>query len=161
MYHAACKVEFQLFHRSYSQLTFFSFFNVSHVPRSLQSWVSTNSIRRTHSWRFSCFYKKLIYWKTPAVSTTNGWLALNFLQAAWCVRRAHWARLYYVPFVIWCLWSTSTIWLLMLNWARLYYVPFVIWCLWSTSTIWLLMLSSTSFMVGRSRVFYTYSSWDI
>ena len=30
-----------------------------------------------------------------------------------------------------------------------------------TSTIWLLILSSTSFMVGRSRVFYVYSSWKI
>ena len=45
--------------------------------------------------------------------------------------------------------------------ARAIYVPFVIWCLWITSTIWLLILSSTSFMVGRSRVFYVYSSWKI
>ena len=29
MYHAACKVEFQLFNRSYSQLTFFEFFKIS------------------------------------------------------------------------------------------------------------------------------------
>ena len=38
--------------------------------------------------------------------------------------------------------------------ARLCYVPFVIWCLWNKSAIWLLILSSTSFMVGRSRVFH-------
>ena len=36
-----------------------------------------------------------------------------------------------------------------------------VWCLWITSTIWLLIPSSTSFMVGRSRVFYIYFSWDI
>ena len=36
------------------------------------------------------------------------------LQAAWYVRHAHWARLCYVPFVIWCLWITSTKWLLIL-----------------------------------------------
>ena len=35
------------------------------------------------------------------------------------------------------------------HWACLCYVPIEIWCLWITSTIWLLILSSTSFMVGR------------
>ena len=53
----------------------------------------------------------------------GGWNST--LQAAWYVRQAHWARLCYIPFVIWCLWTTST--------------------------IWLLILASTSFMVGRVR----------
>ena len=39
------------------------------------------------------------YWKTSAVSTTDGWLKLT-LQAAWYVRHAHWARLCYVPCVV-------------------------------------------------------------
>ena len=38
------------------------------------------------------------------------------LQAAWYVRHAHCARLCYVQSVIlWCLWDTSTIWLLILS----------------------------------------------
>ena len=52
------------------------------------------------------------------------------LQAAWYVRHTHWAYLCYVPIEIY-------------SW-------------WITSTTWLLILSSTSFMVGRSRVFYIY-----
>ena len=32
MYHAACKVEFQPFNRSYSQLTFFNFYIKYKVP---------------------------------------------------------------------------------------------------------------------------------
>ena len=64
----------------------------------------------------------------------GGWNST--LQAAWYVRHAHWACLCYVPIEI-------------------------IWCLWITSTIWLFILSSTSFTVGRSQVFYIYSSWKI
>ena len=67
------------------------------------------------------------------VRTMGGWNST--LQAAWHVRHAHWPRLCYVPFAIWCLWITST--------------------------VWLMILSSTSFMVGRSRVFYIYSSLKI
>ena len=57
------------------------------------------------------------------------------LQAAWCARHAHWARLWYFPLAIRCLWITSTIWSL---------IP-----------------SCTSSMVGRSRVFCMYSSWTM
>ena len=69
-------------------------------------------------------------WITSAVSTQpmGGWNST--FQAAWYVRHAHWARLCYIPFEIWCLWITST--------------------------IWLLILSSTSVMLGRSHVFYIY-----
>ena len=45
--------------------------------------------------------------------------------------------------------------------ARLWYVPFVVWWWRIASTTWLLILSSTSFMVGRSRMFYIYSPWKI
>ena len=73
--------------------------------------------------------------KTSAVGTPmGGWNST--LQAAWYVRHAHWACLCYAPFVI-------------------------LLCLWIISTIWLSILSSTNFMVGRSRVFYIYSSWKI
>ena len=57
------------------------------------------------------------------------------LQAAWHVRHAHWARLCYVPFAIW--------------WLRI------------TPTKWLLILSSTSFMIGRSRVLYLFLMKDV
>ena len=70
------------------------------------------------------------------VRPNGGWNST--LQAAWYVRHAHWACLCYVPIEIWCLWITSTIWLL---------IP--------------LVLSFTSFMVGRSRVLYIHSSWKI
>ena len=43
----------------------------------------------------------------------GGWNST--LQAARYVRHAHWARLCYVPFVIWWLWITSTMWLLILS----------------------------------------------
>ena len=86
-------------------------------------------------------------WKTSAVSTTVWMVELNFascvvhqiekrqlwvrpmggwnstLQAAWYVRHAHWARLCYVPFVIWCLWITSTIWLLTLSCTSFMVLP--------------------------------------
>ena len=87
------------------------------------------------SWKTSAVYLFLIkiekrqLWVRPI----GGWNST--LQAALYVRHAHWACLCYVPIEIWCLWITST--------------------------IWLLILSSTSFMVGRSRVFYIYSSWKI
>ena len=84
----------------------------------------------------ACWCYKDTEKRQPWVQPMGGWNST--LQAAWYVRRAHWARLCYryVPFVIWC-------------------------CLWITSTTWLLILSSTSFMVGRSRVFYMYSSRKI
>ena len=41
-----------------------------------------HSIGRTHNWRFSIFYHK--YWKTSALSTTDGRLKLNFAS---CVIR--------------------------------------------------------------------------
>ena len=58
----------------------------------------------------------------------GGWNSTS--QAAWYVRHAHWACLCYVPFVI-------------------------LWRSWITSTILLLILTSTSFMVGRSRLLCT------
>ena len=81
--------------------------------------------------RARCFSKnieKRQLWVRP----TGGWNST--LQAAWHVRLAHWARLCYVLFVIWCSWITCT--------------------------KWLLILSSTSFMIGRSRVFYM-CSWKV
>ena len=47
MHHAACKVEFQLFNRSYSQLTFFNFF----VKLSINN----------HTVRSIILYERLIY----------------------------------------------------------------------------------------------------
>ena len=83
---------------------------------------------------FYIFYKNIEkhqLWVRPMA----GWNSTS--QAAWYVRHAYWARMCYVPLVMWCLLIAATI------------------------IIWLLILSSTSFMVGRSRVFYTYSSWNI
>ena len=74
-------------------------------------------------------------WKTSAVSTTDGWLKLNFAS---CVMR-----------------QTRSLGALVL------YSILVICCLWIKSTIWWLILSSTSFMVDRSLVFNIYSSWKI
>ena len=48
--------------------------------------------------------------------------------------------------------------------GRAYSIPgisFIIWCLWTKLTIWLLILSFTNFTEGRSRVFYISSSWRI
>ena len=81
------------------------------------------------------FIKK--YWKTSAVSTTDGWLKLNFAS---CV----------IP-------QTRSLGALVLCSM----ICCVTWCLWISSTIRLLILCSTSFMAGRSRVFYMYSSWKI
>ena len=53
-------------------------------------------------------------------------------QAAWYVRHAHWAHVCYISFVIWCLWTKTS--------------------------VWSLTFSYTSFTAGRSRVFYIYSS---
>ena len=79
----------------------------------------------------SCDYDQLNGWKTPAVvSTTDGWLKLNFAS---CVVR-----------------KTRSLGALVL--CSMTYC--VIWCLRIASTIWLLILSSTSFMIYRSRVFY-------
>ena len=78
--------------------------------------------------RIWCFFN----WKTSAVSTTDGRLRFNFAS---CVIRQTRSLGALVPYFI-----CSTI----------------LWCLWFKSTIWLLILSSTSFTVGRSRVFYIY-----
>ena len=96
----------------------------------------------------------------------NSWNST--LQAAWYIRHIRWTCLFYISFNIekrqlWVrpihVWQSSlqAAWYVRhAHWARLCYVPFVIWCLWITCTIWLLIFSSTSFMVGRSRVFYTW-----
>ena len=48
------------------------------------------------------------------VRPIGGWKST--VQAAWYVRHAHWARLCYIPFVIWCCWTKSTmIWLLIFS----------------------------------------------
>ena len=90
MYHAACKVEFQPFKRSYSQLTFSTFF--------IKSW-------KTQLWvppfdknfkNVRCEYDRL-----------NG---LNStLQAAWYIRRVR---------IICFLWTKPTIWLLVLSFTQ-------------------------------------------
>ena len=53
--------------------------------------------------RWACFYSIFHFikkWKTSAVSTTDGWLKLNF--ASWVIRqtRSSWARLCYVSFAV-------------------------------------------------------------
>ena len=95
---------------------------------SLQYAIACSSLHRI----FRTFYKHIEKRKLWA-RLLGRWNST--LKTAWHVRHAHWARLWYVPFVIWWLWITST--------------------------IWLLILSCTGFMVGRSRVFYIYSSWKI
>ena len=72
----------------------------------------------------ACWFYKNIEKRQLWVRPMGGWN--SSLQAAWYLRHAHWARLWFVPFVIWCLWIRST--------------------------IWMLILGSTSYMVGRSRV---------
>ena len=47
----------------------------------------------------------------------NGWNST--LQAAWYIRHVRWACLLYVSFIIWCLWTKSTIWSLILNFTIL------------------------------------------
>ena len=104
------------------------------LPCPVSSTCVTPGISRcTHPKGEPCIYSK-IEKRRLWVRPMGGWNSI--LQAAWYVWHAHWARLYYE-------------------------VPLIIWCLWITPTIWLLILSSTSFMVGRSRVFYLYSSWKI
>ena len=45
MYHAACKVEFRPFHRSYSQLTFFNFIKyICLYPHALSSHLWASSV---------------------------------------------------------------------------------------------------------------------
>ena len=80
------------------------------------------------SWgRLQGFVDFIKNWKRQLwVRPMGGWNST--LQAAWYVRHAHWARLCYIPFVIWCLWIKPAAWLL---------IP-----------------SSTSFMAGRSRNLY-------
>ena len=56
------------------------------------------------------------------VRPMGGWNST--LPAAWYVRQAHWACWCYVPFVIWCLWITSTIWLLIAQFHKFYGTPF-------------------------------------
>ena len=48
----------------------------------------------------------------------NGWNSA--LQAAWHTRHAHWARLCYIPLVVWWLWIKSTMWLLILSSTSFY-----------------------------------------
>ena len=73
-------------------------------------------------------------WKTWAVSTTDGWLKLNF--ASWVIRQ------------------TRGLGALMLY-------LYVVWCLCIKSTIGFLILSHTSLMVGRSHVLYVFLMQDI
>ena len=63
MYHAACKVEFHPFNRSYSQLKFLPFYKMKYTISTSNEcvWCTTqlaklslnHSIGRTHTWRFS------------------------------------------------------------------------------------------------------------
>ena len=76
-------------------------------------------------------FEKRQLWLRPM----GGWNST--LQAAWYVRHANWARLCCVPFVICNMVFVNYIYDMVVD------------------------ISSTSFMVGRSRVFYTYSSWKI
>ena len=57
-------------------------------------------------------YEKHQLWVRPM----GGWNST--LHAAWYVKHVHWARLCYIPFVMWCLWVKSTIWLLILSSTR-------------------------------------------
>ena len=111
-YHVACKVESQ-----------------PPIDRAHNGRLSVKKTSDTFTWEYLFYIEKRQLWVRPM----GGWNST--LQAAWYFRHAHWARLCHIPFVIWCLWIESS--------------------------MWLLILSSTSFMVGRSRVFYSYSSWKI
>ena len=42
--------------------------------------------------------------------------------AAWYITHARWACLIYVSFIIWCLWTTPTIWWLILNFTIFLYI---------------------------------------
>ena len=108
--------------------------SVVHIYNDMSCIRHYRKNREQHSTLTYYFYKKIEkrqLWVRPM----GGWNST--LQAACYVRHAHWARLCYVPFVI------------------------QVWCLWITSTIWLLILISTICMVGRSRVFYMYFSWKV
>ena len=111
-----------------------------------QSWLGTRCPSRTgrvaHTVKFEIFIfpqlSKTIFlqknWKTSAVSTTDGWLKLNFAS---CVVRK----------------TRSLGALVLCSICSMVFVNYIY--------VWLLILSSTNFMVGRSRVFYMYSSWKI
>ena len=57
------------------------------------------------------FYKKLKN-VSCEYNPLNGWNST--LQAAWYIRHARWACLFYISFIIWCLWTKPTIrWLIL------------------------------------------------
>ena len=90
----------------------------------------------------------------------NGWTST--LQAAWYARHAHWARLCYVPFVMWCLkkklknvsceYNRLNGWTSTLQAAWYIRRVRIICFLWTKPTIWLLRLYSVLHKISSARV---------
>ena len=87
----------------------------SHVleqPISVRTETRINYANCTDNRQNNCVFIK-IEKRHLLVRPMGGWNST--LQAAWYARHAHRARLCYVPFAIWCLWTKSTIWSLILS----------------------------------------------
>ena len=82
MYHAACKIEFQPFNRSYSQLTFFVFCNEQMKNVSCEYDRLSEKMKNV-----SCEYDRLNCWNST-------------LQAAWYIRQVCWTWLFDISFII-------------------------------------------------------------
>ena len=61
------------------------------------------------------FYPSAVVFKNVSweYDRLNGWNST--LQAVWYIRHVRWACLFYISFIVWCLWSKPTIWLLILS----------------------------------------------
>ena len=110
--------------------------NVSCEYDRLNGWKSTlQSAWYNRHVRWTCLFYISFYQKMKNVSCEydrlNGWNST--LQAAWCNRHVRWTCLFCISFIIWCLWTKPTIWLLILSFAN--------------------------FTEDRSRVFHILSSW--
>ena len=143
MYHAACKVEFQPFKRSSSQLTFFNFL-LKNILRSIfvtagqVSGKSANvsiiiiilsgrrAVRDGRSVKLllllllvrAVYFVKSFKYVSCEYDRLNGWNST--LQAVWYIRHVRWTCLFYTgtSFIIWFLWSKPTILLLMLSFTK-------------------------------------------
>ena len=86
MYHPACKVEFQPFTRSYSQLTFFNFFYKNHIMRTRLMYhaackVQFQPFTRLYSQlTFFPFYKIILRWLLPFCLSTTGRVLVSLLN---------------------------------------------------------------------------------
>ena len=73
--------------------------------------VSRAKIRRS----IEAFYKKLKN-VSCEYDRVNGWHST--LQAAWYIRHVRWACLFCISFIMWCLCTKPTMWLLILSFTR-------------------------------------------